>query len=317
MRKLAEYLLASDDIVVISHINPDGDAVGSAWAMTLALRKLGKRVGMYLSDGIPNKYKFITDENGFDFTPKCALAVDVADPRRMGDGFTIFSSCERRCVLDHHETNGGYGEVCYIEGNRAATGEIALKLIKELGITPDEEMATALYVAIMTDCGDFCYVNTDAHTLMSASECVKYGANASALARRIYHLRSLARTRIIGEAMASAKTIMDGKIAYTFVTEEMLERTGATLEDTNMIVSYMNEVEGALVAVYCEPCEGKAKMSFRSNGLINVAQEIAVHLGGGGHEAASGATVDMPMQDAIKWALELAEKAVKKFENRG
>ena len=319
LKELAAWFADKDNIVVIGHVAPDGDAIGAALAVRHAFAKMGKRACVALSDKVPDKYMFmpgaeeICAVNALPFEPDCAFAVDVSEHHRMGSAAAIFDKAQYRANLDHHETNPGFGDVFHVEGDRASTGEIALEFIKELGVEPDRTIAECVFVALCTDTGNFNFKNTDQRAYAAAGECVKYGADVEKLTRKSFRERSLAATKLLGEALSMTQTAYDGKIAYTYVDEAMLERAGAKLEDASRISNYMNEITGVMVGLYFERRNGATKVSWRSACEINVAK-IAAVFGGGGHDAAAGATINADMLTAIDMAVKATEEALKGFE---
>lgn len=319
INELAAELLKQDDIAVISHVSPDGDAVGSAVGLCLALRSLGKRACAVLQDAVPQKYVFLSGAedvctpDNLPFAPKCAVAVDVADPVRMGTALTVFEKAPCKFMVDHHETNRGFGDFRYVDGTRASCGEILLELTQAMGVQTDRALAECLFVAVDTDTGNFNYKCTDERALMAAAECVRCGAEVEKLTRKAFRERSFAAMKLLGEALHRAETRLDGKIVYSYVDDAALEMTGARLEDASRIVNYFNEVTGALVGVYVEQHGVQAKISWRSACDLNVA-EIARHFGGGGHDRAAGATLNMSMKEAIDAVLDYTEACVKGYE---
>lgn len=319
LRELAAWFADKDDIVVISHVSPDGDAVGSALAMKLTFEKLGKRACVALADPAPARYMFLTGAEGIcsvdslPFVPGCAFSVDVSDMHRMGAAQRLFDAAPAKAMLDHHETNPGFGDIWHVEGDRASTGEIALELIEEMGVTPDKAIAECIFVALCTDTGNFNYKNTDQRAYATAAKCVKYGAQVEPLTRKAFRERSLACTMLLGEALSRIETACDGRIAYTYVDNAMLEKVGARLEDASRICNYLNEITGVQVGLYFERRGDATKVSFRSACDINVA-EIAAIFGGGGHDAAAGATLQLDMQDAIGKVVAVTGEILKGFE---
>lgn len=317
--ELAKWFADKDDIVVISHVSPDGDAVGSSLTVKQAFEKLGKRVCVALADPAPKKYTFlpgamdICTPDKLPFEPKCAFAVDVSEMRRMGSALAVFERAEHKACLDHHETNPGYGDAFHVEGDRASTGEMALEFVKELGVVPDEDIASTAFVAVATDTGNFNYKNTDARAFSAAADCVNYGAQVEPLTKKVYRERSLACTLLLGEALMRVKTRAEGRIAYTYVDSAMLDKTGAKLEDASRIANYLNEVAGVEVGVYFEEQSDNTKISWRAAGSVNVA-DIAKCFGGGGHDAAAGANLKMTMEEAIDAVLAKTEEVVKGSE---
>jgi phosphoesterase RecJ-like protein len=319
MNELANWFSDKDDIAVIAHVAPDGDAVGSAIAVKLAFEKLGKRACAVLADGVPKSYLFLPDAGNvcfpdkLPFEPQCAFAVDTSEARRMGAARAVFDGCKSRASMDHHETNEGFGDAYFVDGTRASTGELALDFIKALGVEVDPDIASSVFVALATDTGNFNYRSTDARAFRAAAECVEAGAQVGPLTKKAFRTRSLARTLLLGEALTRIKTRCEGKIAYTFVNHEMLEKTGATLEDAGNISNYLNEVAGAMVGVYFEEQSDNTKISWRAACGMNVAA-LASLFGGGGHDAAAGANIPMPMDEAMKAVLDKTCEALAVYE---
>ena len=180
---LARWIETHDDIAVIVHFRPDGDAYGSALALTAAIRALGKRAFPACDDPVEPKYRFLPGWEDFataetmPFQPKAALGADVSDRARMGKLADVFDACPEHAVIDHHDTNEGFGEVCYVDENAASTGEIALGVIEELGLVLTPAMAVSLYTAISTDSGNFSFQSTSPGTLRAAAECLEAGVD--------------------------------------------------------------------------------------------------------------------------------------------
>jgi phosphoesterase RecJ-like protein len=319
MNELAKWFQDKDDIAVIAHVAPDGDAVGSAIAVKLAFEKMGKRACAVLSDGVPKNYLFLPDAEsvcGVDnlpFEPRCAFSVDTSEARRMGSARAIFDRCPYKASMDHHETNVGFGDAFYVDGTRASTGELALEFVKALGVAVHPDIAANVFVALATDTGNFNYKSTDARAYRAAAECVEAGAEVGPLTKKAFRTRTLERTKLLGEALMRVKTRLGGKIAYTFVNNDMLARTGATLEDAGNISNYLNEVAGAMVGVYFEEQSDNTKISWRAACGLNVA-ELASHFGGGGHDAAAGANILMTMDEAMKAVLDKTCEALAAYE---
>lgn len=317
--ELAAWFADKDDIVVISHVSPDGDAIGSALAVKQAFDRLGKRACAALADPVPQRYMFlpgaadICAPDSLPFPPRCAFSVDVSEIRRMGAAQAAFDAACHKAALDHHETNQGFGDVWHVEGSRASTGELALEFVKALGVEPDADIAECVFVALCTDTGNFNYKNTDDRAFAAAAECVKCGAQPERLTRLAFRQRSFACTKLLGDALSKIELTCGGRVAYTLVDEQMLAHAGARLEDASRICNYLNEITGVQVGVYFEQHGADTKISWRSACNINVA-DIAAQFGGGGHDAAAGARVTMDMRSAMAAVLAATEAAVKGHE---
>ena len=315
---LAAWLREQDDVLLLGHVNPDGDAVGSTLAIWHALQALGKRAVVCLPGDAPVNYR---DLAGFEavldtceplpFAPKAALSVDVSEIERLGEaGRALYEGCASRAMLDHHHTNRGFGELYYVDGQAAAAGEIVVDLIEALGVTMSREMAECLFVAISTDCGNFNFPNTRPQTLRAVAKCLEAGADIAALTRRLYRTRSLGQTKLLGLVLAGLEISGDGKIAWARLTEAMLAEAGARREDNVNIVNYLLEIDGVSVAILAEQRGEATKLSLRSNPPYSVVSHVALPLGGGGHDCAAGATLALPMEEALQRAIALAEKGL-------
>ena len=315
---LARWLAAQDDVVLLGHVNPDGDAAGTCLAIWHALRALGKRAVVCLPGGVPRLYAWlpgaaevVPDGEPLPFEPKAALAVDVSEVTRLGeDGRRQFERCAAAAALDHHGTNAGLGELYALDGDAAAAGELAVGLIEALGLDLTREMAECLFVAISTDCGQFNYSNTRPQTLTAAAKCVATGIDVAGITRALYRTRTYGRTKLMGLVLAGLEVSGDGRIAWARLTENMLREARALREDNEGIVNYLLEIEGVSVAVLAEQRGDRTKFSLRSNPPVDVARDIAVLLGGGGHSCAAGLTLDTDMESALPRVLELTRKAL-------
>lgn len=317
--QLAGWLEKQEDIVLIGHVSPDGDTTGSCLALYHALKSMGKRVIVCLPGGIANMYRdlpggaeVLSCEEKLPFEAKTALAVDVSELNRMGEaGRKLFDSCEHRAALDHHATNPGFGELFALDGAAAAVGELALQLIEAMNVTLTREMATCLFVAISTDCGQFNYSNTRQETFRAAGVCVAAGAEVEKITRRLYRTRTLGRTRLLGLVLAGLEISEDGKMAWARLTKDMLKQANALREDNEGIVNYLLEIEGVVFACIAEEREeSSTKLSLRSVAPLDVAVNVAAPLGGGGHDRAAGCTLNMGMDEALKKVLDTARKAL-------
>lgn len=316
---LARWLRERDDIVLMGHQSPDGDTMGSCLALFYALRAMGKRVAVCLPDGAPRMYASVPgassvfgSADALPFAPKAALAVDVSEESRLGEAQQkLFEGCAHSAAMDHHPTNPGFGQLFVLDGEAAATGEMALELIDALGVTLTREMAECLFVAISTDCGHFSYNNTRPQTFRAAARCAETGIDIARITETLYRTRSRGRTLLLGLVLSGLELSPDGRLAWARLTEDMLRRAGALREDKEGVVNYLKEIEGVSVAVLAEERgERQTKFSLRSRAPINVARDIAVPLGGGGHALAAGVTLELPLEEALRRVLAMASEAL-------
>ena len=305
MKKLADALRHHRDIMLIAHISPDGDALGTTLATRHALTQLGKRAVVVCEDPVPSMYDFMPGADSvvapdqLPFVPDCALFMDVSSPDRAGRALAFVQQCDCILVLDHHATNEGFGTINVIDGMASSTGELALNLIDELGVSIDKDIATLLYTAISTDTGNFSFSYTTPAALRAVARCLEAGLNIDECSRRLFRLRSVPRTKLLGAGLSAMRCAEDGKIAYICVTEKMMADCGAASDDNEGLVNFPNETEGVQVGFLATERGSETKISLRSSGAINVAQ-IAFSMGGGGHERAAGLSLHMPIDQAVE-----------------
>ena len=315
---MAAWLMAHDDFVIMGHVSPDGDASGSTLGLWHALKALGKRAVVCLPGGLPRLYGWLhgADEviptgEPLPFAPQTAIAVDVSELSRLGDvGMPVFEACAARGCIDHHGTNPLFGHITLLDPDAVAAGEIVTNVIEAMGVTLTRDMAECLFVAISTDSGHFSYARTRLETLNAAARCAGAGIDIEFITTRLYRTRTLGRTRLLGLVLAGLQISDDGRMAWAFLTEAMLREANALREDNEGIVNYLREIEGVAFAVLVEERGPQTKLSIRSTDALNVADAVAVPLGGGGHPCAAGVTVNMPMQEALEKALALARAAL-------
>lgn len=294
-----------DRFVLTSHARPDGDAIGSALACCQVLRSLGKHADVVLHDGVPRIYRSLpfanqvvqADHIGGNYEAAILLECDSIHRTRLGgleDRFLI--------SIDHHVSGRPFAHVNWIDPHAVATGEMVFRLARETGAPFSPEIATCLYTALMTDTGSFMFEGTNEHTFALARELVLAGADPSHCARSIYFAHSVAKMRLLGEALRTLNT--DGYLGWTWVTQEQMNRCGAKDEDCEGLVNYVLSIgEVEVAAFFRELPNGHFRVSLRSKGKFDVAQ-IAEMFGGGGHACASGCSLDGPLEHALRLILD-------------
>lgn len=315
---IARWMREHDDIMVCTHFRPDGDAYGTALALCEAARALGKRCFPACDDPVEQKYRFMpfSDEfvnaNALPFAPSSALGADISDIARLGELARVFEACPSRAVLDHHATNAGFAQVNYIDETAASAGELALEVVDALGLALTRDMARNLFVAVSTDCGNFSFQNTSARAFRAAARCVEADLDVEEVTRKLYRTRALAKTRLLGLALANIGLYGEGVVAAVALPLSMFTEAEAVSADAHGIVNYLNEIEGVRIGFICEEQPGGVKFSFRAAGGANVA-ELAREFGGGGHIAASGANVNgARLADIFPVAVEAAVRHARK-----
>lgn len=290
-----QTILDSNEIYIASHVNPDGDNIGSIIALGLALKKINKKVKVIKTDEIPSDYLFlpnidmiqpyeITDNNLF-------IVLDCGDKDRLGKYKSIVSKNNTIINIDHHVSNTKFGTFNIIDDKAAATGELIYDLIVDLGIEIDKDIATCLYTAISTDTGSFMYdsVTDKTHEIIAAL--IRTGIDKSVINIELYQSRSMERTNLFIDSFSTLKTYYNNKIAVVKVTQAMLKRANAKMEDTEGIISFIRDINTVEVACLLkENKDHEIKVSLRSKKFVDVSRICSV-FNGGGHIRAAGCTV--------------------------
>jgi phosphoesterase RecJ-like protein len=299
-----EFVERHRSFLLTSHINPDGDSLGSEVAMALWLRSRGKHVRVLNDSPAPAAFAFVVRHFPLEvFEPDLAerlfdgadalIVLDVSNRQRIG---RLAPLLDRHlmpiAVVDHHVSHArGFGQVNVIEPEASATGEIVYDLIRESGAELDPALAEALYVALMTDTGSFRFSNTDSHAHRMAADLLTYGLDPQRIHALVHSHASAARWRFFGEVLMALELVEDGRIVVLEASPEQFQRYGLVGADTEGLVDLPRSIAGVeAVALFSEVEPGKVKVSMRSTGRIAVDQ-IATRLGGGGHPPAAGVSL--------------------------
>lgn len=297
---LHQFLARHQKFLLTTHINPDGDAIGSEIAFAKMLRAQGKQVRILNDSPTPRAFEWLGLDGPVEvydealaetrFAEADALIViDTGNRQRIG---RLSMHLDRHAiavaVVDHHVTHDGFGTVNVIEPECAATAVLVHELMLEAGIPVDARAAAALYVGLATDTGNFRYSNTDARALRMAADLVEAGVDAADVAARVHQVASPGRLRFFGEALAALEMRSGGQLVVVEVGPEQFERHGLVGADTEGLVDMPRAIEGVeAVALFSEVEPGKIKVSLRSTGRVNI-DGVCSRLGGGGHPHAAG-----------------------------
>ena len=292
VKQAAELLKSQNDILILSHQSPDGDTLGCAFSLCYALKQLGKRVRFECEDEIPKKFYFLCKELTFEqFEPNFIVAVDVADSKLLGDETEKKYQGKVNLCIDHHMSHRPFAEKIVLE-NRAAACEIMLDVITELGVKFEKNIADCLYTGISTDTGCFRYSNTTVHTHLSAARLIEYGADSSEIDRRMFETKTKTYMMLERLALNSLEMYFDDRCAVMCVTKEMFRLSGSNESECDGISALPRQIEGVLAGVTIrEKGENEYKISLRTNAPLD-ASKICERMGGGGHQRASGCTVN-------------------------
>lgn len=309
---IRQFIDRHDAFVVTSHINPDGDAIGSEVGLALFLRQLDKKVIVMNSTDTPESLRFLDPndeirvygEHGtqplLDTVDACFI-VDVNNWEQLGNiGRGLQGRKMPRACVDHHQGNtDGFANHTVSDTSAAATGLLIYEMIRDSNGTVTKPIAEALYAAIITDTGTFRFSNADARVLRVAADLCDAGVSPFEMQRRVFGSKSWGAGRLLGPVLSTLESEANGKLAIISATLEMVNNAGATYDDMDSFVDLVRAIKGVeLVLFFKETEEGDIKVSLRSNGNVD-AHAIATQFGGGGHKMASGMRVPGPMQRAI------------------
>ncbi len=292
MDEVLSLLKQAQRIFMVTHVAPDGDAVGSMLGLGWALRGLGKECVMCCGDRVPTTYSYLPGADSIQAqgpkgTEDLIVVLDSSDLDRLGEvGSSRAFSEVPTLNVDHHVTNKGFGTCNLVDEKAAATAELVWDIISGLGVDVNRDIATCLLTAIVGDTRGFCTVNTTPRTLRIAAELVQAGAPLAAISSYLFNNRSLAYVRLWGKALEGVRN-RDGVI-WTEITQEMREEAGASEEEGSGVVSFLLGLDGTAVAlVFKERDDDLVEVSLRAKPEFDVSR-IAARFGGGGHPQASG-----------------------------
>jgi phosphoesterase RecJ-like protein len=317
LKEIADAIKKYDDYIVTTHINTEGDAIGSELALFYLVKQLGKRAIIANNDLVPERYRFFPAWDkiviGDDKVTKGyenIIVVDCPTPKRSGKMAKFIGKSKIKINIDHHISNENFGDFNWVDPDASSCGEMVFKLYQEMSLNINEEIATALYVAILTDTGSFRYDATTYETHRIASELLKTGVKPDKIANKVYETKKLGDLELLARALSTIKVTEDGKISYLYVTRKMLDETNTDTDRTDGFVNFARAIEGSEISIFFR--EGvkdphEIHVSFRSKGRANV-NVLAGKFGGGGHPKASGCLLTGTLDEMIAKVLETAEE---------
>lgn len=320
--EIGAKLLEAKRILLFPHMRMDGDALGSCVALCRFLRKKGKEAFVLIEDDIPENLLFMEGDYcirdvaqaGWITAPEACVSVDCSDPGRFEKRREVFRAADFRICIDHHATSGQYADYNYIDPQAAATGEIVYDLLTGLGAEPDPEMANALFAAITTDTGNFCYSNTTKKTHEIAAALYDWGLDNCYVCNEIYDNMRREQLAIHSMALSGMETFAGGQAVLACVSQDMLFAAGADLTETEGIVEKLRSIRGVEMAALLKEEEPELiKVSLRAKSFGNVSA-VAQLFDGGGHRKAAGCAIKKPLEEA---RLELAAAMERELEKEG
>lgn len=295
----------AETVAICSHVNPDGDTLGSAAAMRLALTRLGKKASLFCDGKVPDQLSFLPgiaemrvpagEEGPFDLM----LCVDISDPRRLGSCAALAARSAHTALIDHHPTNPLFMEENWVDGKAPANCLLIRDLLNTLGVGLDPDLAVCLYTGISTDTGNFAFAATNAACFDVMSELMAYDLPLARLNRILFRERAMPQVKLLGRALGSLKYYENGQIAVMTLTEEDFRDCGALSEHADTLVNFGLDTVGTRMAVLARSNEnGSVKFSLRAKEPDSVS-DVAQLFGGGGHPQAAGITMDGTMEETL------------------
>ena len=322
MNRIIRHLKNSNHLLLATHTNPDGDAIGSLIAMGLSLEVLNKRITLYNESPLPAVYRFLPSvdrvvgrlktANRYD----TAIILDCGELERIGQAVSRVRQIPTIINIDHHITNTSFGDYQLIETTASSTAEILYRLIKKMAIPLNRDIATLIYTGILTDTGSFRFSNTNQAAFTICEEMIRLGVNPYDIAKHVYGTYSLGRIKLLNLALDSIEISKNGKLSMMMLTQKMFAETGTQAEDVDGMINYARRIEDVKVAVLIQQDpNGTEKstnpnlfhVSLRSDGTIDVA-EIASAFGGGGHPSAAGFSIESALSDLKLKMFDLSAK---------
>lgn len=287
----AALLKERDNFLIITHRRPDGDTLGSAAALCLALRALGKTACLFQNPEVTPKYRWLVKglEAGETFAPETVLSVDIAD-------LTLFPADAKPygnridLSIDHHNSSRAFSRALWCDPHAAATGEMILHIIDLLEVPLDENIADAVYTAISTDTGCFKFSSVSADTFTAAARCAAAGADIAGLNLELFIIKSPSRIKLEGAVQANMQFFESGRIALVKIDRDMIESMHISIDDLDGIAAIPRNIEGVEIGITVTEQDDGCKVSVRTCAHINAA-EICEKFGGGGHRAAAGCNI--------------------------
>ena len=313
---IAKELRDNKRFLLTTHVNPDGDAIGSLGALALVLEDLGKEVVAYCQDEIPGFLRFlpyserivreIPGPNGFDV----AVVLDCGELDRIGNAAEALQQVEKIIHIDHHSSSDDFGQLNLVRPECSSTAEILYEIFQAIPASLSSEAAENIYTAILTDTGSFRFANTTARALDIAAEMVALGVAPDKIASEVYESMSPERLRLLALSLNTLTLRANGRLATMQVSRRMLEETKTSVMDTDGFVNYPRGINTAEMAIFFREMDsGKVNVSLRSRGGLNVA-EFARNYEGGGHHNAAAFRAEGSLTEVVEEVLAAAEEFI-------
>jgi phosphoesterase RecJ-like protein len=314
LQQLHQVIVDHQEFLLVAHQDADADSLGSALAFADHLRRKGKHPYPWVPDPLPRSLAYLPgyETVNREEAPKDAVAVafDAGSLGRFGDLRERIEAAPMTVVFDHHTSNDGFGDICVVDREAAATGVILFKALRAWRAEISPEAATNLYAAILTDTGGFRHENTTAAVLQLGADLARLGADPAWVALKSYKSRPETTLKLQALAAASTRYELEGKLVWSEVTREMLRCCGAEMEETEGIIDVLQSLDTMVCAVLFKEAEpGLSRVSVRTRGWVE-AHRLVAPLGGGGHRRAAGAEVRLPLAEVEEKLLSEARRVI-------
>lgn len=305
LKKIARRLKKAEHIAIFTHQNPDGDALGSSFAVKYALESIGKRATIYLEKAMPEKFDFLgtdyelADENTVS-NADCAIVLDCGEYSRLGNTAETCKKIPELLCVDHHKTGDTFGELYYNEPDAAATAQIVFKLTNLITKNVPQKAYEAIYTGMSTDTGHFKFSNVSPETFRIAAKVLESGINHRKITTIIYDTVKREKMMFLGAATECVQFFHDGKIALLDCPGEFLREYGLTYDDVDELPNIPLNLEGVLVSVLIKDHDENSKrVSFRTKDVIDVS-EVAQKFSGGGHKSAAACVISGNIDEKVE-----------------
>ena len=299
---IVDEINKAEDIVILTHETPDGDAIGSSLALYGALKQMGKIVDVIIPE-YPDVFNFLPwseeiKKEGKKEKYSLAIALDCSDIKRLNGFVDYYENANVKIVIDHHGSNTMFGDYNFVNPDSPAACQILVTVLEYMGVEINKGMGTCIAAGIITDTGGFKYSTVKPETFEFIANLLNIGVNISSIYRKVLQINTRKQFEIKKIAVNRLEFLEDGKIAFTYISQKEQEELELGVGDHEGIVEFGRDVEGVEVSIFLRETEdGSYKVSFRSNDYVNVS-DICLMFGGGGHPKAAGCTISLPLEQA-------------------
>ncbi len=308
IQRVGEILASAEDIMILTHKNPDGDCLGTGTALCRYLLSQGKRATVVNSDPIPSKFQYLFEGLPQEtFEPKTIMSVDVADPKLLGSYESLADRVD--LCIDHHVSNTLYARETYLCPDDGAAALSLYRIFRTLGATMDASMANAMYTGLSTDTGCFRYSNANAECYRAAADLIELGADNAGINVKMFETKPLPQFQLLADAFSGLRMFCGGKVSVLKISQEMLERHGADTDSFDFVTAMSRQIEGVLCGITMkQQADLSWKISLRTHEPLD-ASVICGLLGGGGHMRAAGCNAGPDEEESLQTILnDIAEQ---------